>query len=84
MENRKKVHMRLWQWCKDHWIDKWSIASQDWEYKILYIVMPVYQLNKFMRKNEYLNKYEDRYFTTTYEWLKVNPWEVVFMFVDQF
>ena len=77
------IHKWLWQWCKDYWIDTWSIAWQNENYKILYIVMSFYQLSTFMRNMGDLLQHEDWYFTDKYEWLETPKWKVVFMFVDQ-
>ena len=81
---REDVYTQLKQWCKDNWLYKWSISSQDWKYKVFYIVIPVYLLHKFIKKNNYLNNYDDWYFVTEYEWCKVNESEVYFLLHNQF
>lgn len=68
----KKIIDRLKK--SDH--ARWSICTQDWEYKLLYVVLSIYQLNKFIASND-LGFY-GWYFTDSLDWMKPDGKDIIF------
>lgn len=51
MEKKQKIE-NIIKWLQDQEYWRWSICSQDWKYKVLYIVLSLFTLKNFIQEND--------------------------------